>query len=418
MSGSMSNKLGSRHMTISENERGRRRRAIHAGFTSLALCVAAFAIGGCGGSPTEYPSTLSFPSRADRLVLKLPETQPTHELTTGEREESIARLDAVGGKTVDPALVPHEVQMALNRFLKDSLGTPAVPLIVGSAEASASAERLGLTADKLTEGGKLFRRQCQQCHNFVGDGRGLAGNVLPFPRDFRSGLFKFTSAGMTKPRHSDILRTLAEGLKGTAMPSFSLLPEGDRDLLARYATYLSIRGEVEFRTLAAALGGKELPDAGAFATEQLRVILADWEKAENAPLPAGIATVPDDGEPGKSEAHAAAVRRGYQMFTAKVEKPNDSCINCHGDFGRKPVLRYDVWGTVATPANFTATSLKGSTRPEDVFARIRGGIPAVGMPAHPEMTDRQVWDLVRFVRSAPYPRELPEDVRAAVYPNP
>jgi hypothetical protein len=238
--------------------------------------------------------------------------------------------------------------------------------------------------------------------------------VVPFPRDFRRGEFKFVSTGTSKPRRADLLRTITEGLKGTAMPSFGMLPEEERDLIARYATYLSVRGQVEYQVLAAALDGAK-PDVPALAAAQPKAILAEWEKAENAPPPKGITPEPDDGEPGKSEAHAAAVRRGYQLFVAKAE---NSCVSCHAEFGRKPVLRYDVWGTVAKPANFTATSLKGSTRAEDVFARIRGGIPAVGMPAHPEYTDRQVWDLVRFVRSAPFPVQLPEDVRAAVYPNP
>jgi mono/diheme cytochrome c family protein len=405
-------------MESESSERGGYRGLV---FTALALfalfgaLTVALVTGGCG-SPPDYPSTLSFPSRADRLVLKLPEKPPPGPNDPTEREESLARLDAAGGKTVDPALTPHEVRLALNRFLKDSFGTPSAPKIAGDAEVSAAAERLGLTPDKLAEGGRLFRHQCQQCHNLAGDGRGPASLVTPFPRDFRRGEFKFVSTGMSKPRRSDILRTLAEGLKGTAMPSFSLLPEENRNLLARYATYLSIRGQVEYQTLAAALGGSsELGDVGSFAAAQLRAIIAEWEKAENAPTPAGIAPEPDDGEPGTSPAHAEAVRRGYKLFTAKLD---NSCITCHAEFGRKPVLRYDVWGTVAKPADFTETSLKGGKRPEDVFARIRGGIAPVGMPAHPELTDRQVWDLVRFVRSVPYPRELPEDVRAAVYPNP
>jgi mono/diheme cytochrome c family protein len=405
-------------MESESSERGGYRGLV---FTALALfalfgvITVALVTGGCG-SPPDYPSTLSFPSRADRLVLKLPEKPPPGPNDPTEREESIARLDAAGGKTVDPALTPHEVRLALNRFLKDSFGAPATPKIAGDSEVSAAAERLGLTADKLADGGRLFRHQCQQCHNLAGDGRGPASLVTPFPRDFRRGEFKFTSTGMSKPRRADILRTLAEGLKGTAMPSFSLLPEENRDLLARYATYLSIRGQVEYQTLAAALGGgSEITDVSGFAASQLRAIIAEWEKAENAPAPAGIAPEPDDGEPGTSPAHAEAVRRGYKLFIAKAD---NSCITCHAEFGRKPVLRYDVWGTVAKPADFTATTLKGGKRPEDVFARIRGGIAAVGMPAHPELTDRQVWDLVRFVRSTPYPRELPEDVRAAVYPNP
>jgi mono/diheme cytochrome c family protein len=394
-------------MAIAGGERGRCR------VPGRAAILLALTAAGCAGPAPEYPSTLSFPSRADRLVLKTPESAPPGPNAAGERDEEIARLDAVGGKTVDPALVPNDARLSLNRFLKDALGTPAAPKLGTDPDAVAAAERIGLTPDKLAEGSALFRRNCQTCHNLTGDGRGPAGSVVPFPRDFRRGEFKFTSTGTPKPRRADLLRTIAEGLKGTAMQSFGQLPEGDRDLMARYATYLSVRGEVEFHTLAAALGGGT-PDAGAFAAAKLKAILAEWEKAENAPPPAGISPAPDDGEAGKSDAHAAAVRRGYQLFVAKAD---NSCITCHADFGKKPVLRYDVWGTVVKPADFTATTLKGGTRPEDVFARVRGGIPAVGMPAHPELTDRQVWDLVRFVRSAPYPRELPEDVRAVVHPK-
>jgi len=141
-------------------------------------------------------------------------------------------------------------------------------------------------------------------------------------------------------------------------------------------------------------------------------VLKEWNLAETA---AAFPPPPDDGEPG-SASHLAAVKRGYDLFIRKVD---NSCITCHEDFGRKPVLRYDVWGTVARPANFVANApaYKGGDRPEDLFARIRGGIPPVGMPNHPELSDRQVWDLVRFVKSAPYIRELPRDVRKALYPD-
>jgi hypothetical protein len=39
------------------------------------------------------------------------------------------------------------------------------------------------------------------------------------------------------------------------------------------------------------------------------------------------------------------------------------------------------------------------------------------MPTHPELTDQQIWDLVRFVKSAANPRELPPEVRNALYPD-
>ena len=231
---------------------------------------------------------------------------------------------------------------------------------------------------------------------------------MPYPRDYRRGLFKFTTTGEGgKPRRSDILRTLSEGLKGTAMTSFGLLPQGERDLLAGYVTFLSLRGQVEFQTLAAVLSDG-ITDVQLFASGRVKAVLQEWENAEAAP---GFSSPPNDGKESSAE-YEAAVRRGYELFT---QKGDNSCIKCHAEFGRKPLLRYDVWGTVAKPADLTALTRKGGALPEDVFARIRGGIAAVGMPAHPELSDRQVWDLVRFVKSLPFPRELPDDVRKAVY---
>jgi mono/diheme cytochrome c family protein len=375
------------------------------------------AFAGCGGcsSKKEYPPNLTFPSRADRLVLKLPERQPEKVNEPGKLDEELAALDALGGKTVEPGAISADARAALDQFLKDSFGTPAAPKIALADDpaAGAAADRLKLSNAHLAEGGKLYYRHCLQCHNLPGDGRGTAGLwVIPYPRDFRRGAFKFVSSGECgKPRRADLLRTLNEGLKGTAMPSFALLQEGERDLLAGYATYLSVRGQVEYESLAALAAG-EPNDPGA----KLKSILAEWEKAENAaPLPAA----PDDGEPG-GPAHQEAVRRGFKLFTAEMETTakEKSCAACHGEFGRKPLLRYGVWGTVAKPADFTQPALKGGSRAEDVFARVRYGIAPVGMPAHPKLTDREVWDLVRFVRSVPFPRELPDDVRAAVYPNP
>jgi mono/diheme cytochrome c family protein len=396
-------------MSIAGDRRLVRRRAV-----SAAVLATAALASGCGSKP-DYPPNLSFPSRADRLVLKTPETTPAALYDPQKLPEELARLDSLGGKTVEPSSLPAASRTALDRYLRDAFGTPAAPTVNGPPEANAAAERLSLKADALAEGSKLFRKNCLQCHNLTGDGRGTAGNVVPPPRDFRRGVFKFTSAGMAKPRRADLLRTLHTGLPTTAMPAFSLLPEEDRDLLARFVNYLSARGQVEFETLAALAGPEPPKDVAAFAAERVKAVIAEWEKAENAPPLPGISPQPDDGEPG-SPNHAAAVRRAFKLFTAKAD---NSCITCHGDFGRKPVLRYDVWGTVAKPANLTErNAFKGGKRPEDVFARIRGGIAAVGMPAHPELTDRQVWDLVRLVQSLPYMRQLPEDVRAAVYPNP
>lgn len=374
--------------------------------------LAAALAGGCGPTP-DYPPNLSFPSRTDRLVLKLPETPPTTPNEPGKIVEDLAKLDGLGGKTVEPLTLPADARATLDRHLKEAFGNPAAPT-VADPETGALAQRLGLTNEILVEGGRLYRKQCLQCHNMSGDGRGTAAFSVPYPRDYRRGAFKFTSTGSAKPRRADLVRTITEGLPGTVMPPFATLPEGERDLLAAYVVYLSARGQTEFDTLAATLSPNPPADLSAFATGRSRAIYAEWEQAENAPPPAGVGPEPDDGGL-ESATHLEAVRRGYALFTAKADT---ACITCHAEFGRKPLLRYDVWGTVVRPANLVETTpFKGGKRPQDIFARVRGGIPAVGMPAHPEWTDRQAWDVVRFVQSAPYPVRLPEDVRAAVYPK-
>ena len=74
------------------------------------------------------------------------------------------------------------------------------------------------------EGGyALYRRNCLHCHGVSGAGDGPTAPFLyPTPRDYRRGIFKFTSTPYMKPPHRDDLRrTIKNGLHGTSMPSFS-----------------------------------------------------------------------------------------------------------------------------------------------------------------------------------------------------
>lgn len=361
--------------------------------------LALLGLAGCG-SPPAYPPDLVFAPRADRLVLKLPDRHPPDAGLAGPASDELARLDGLGGRTADPADLPADARAALDGYLTDTFGTPATPVVKADG-----ADDLGLTPDRLAEGGRLFRRHCLHCHGLAGDGDGPSGQRMhPRPRDFRRGAFKFVSAGEGgKPRRADLARTLRDGLPGSAMPPFGLLDDAKRDLLAGYVTFLSVRGQVEFRTLAG-LAGDDPPDGVAeFAGEQLATALRQWREAEAAP----------PGPPSPEEGDEAAVRRGYELF---VGGGSSGCLSCHEDFGRKSALRYTVWGTAARPKNLTEPGFKGGDRLDDLYHRIRHGVQPVGMPSHPGLTDSQVWDVARFVKALPYPRELPADVRARVYP--
>lgn len=399
-------------MNVKSNPKRLRSVAIAA----LAVVLSGCSSSGCSSRAPEYPAEIDFEPRADRLVLSIPPVEPTGFGNPELWDADIAGLDALGGKTFDPKSIANEHLESLKTYLSETFHKPGEPCIGGASESTANAERLGLASGALKEGGRLYFQKCVQCHGVNGDGRGPTGLwINPHPRDFRQGKFKFTTTGDGgKPRRSDLMRTIRDGLKGTAMPGFALLPESERDLLTSYVMYLSIRGEVEFRTLEAM--AKEA--AGDFEidtdpTSKLAAILQAWEHAERAP-PAPTDPFPDDDATKQSLSYHDSIRRGYEMV---VSPASLNCIACHQDLGRKPTYRYDVWGTVVKPANLTEVTLKGGSSPESLYWRIRGGIQSVGMPAHPTLPDSQVWDVVHFVRALPYRVQLPDDVRAKVYPE-
>jgi mono/diheme cytochrome c family protein len=93
----------------------------------------------------------------------------------------------------------------------------------------------------------LYRRQCAHCHGISGDGQGPTASILnPYPRDYRPGIFKFKSTyTAAEPTEEDLRTIVHNGVPGTAMPSFALLPPDEVNALVEYVKYLSIRGQME-----------------------------------------------------------------------------------------------------------------------------------------------------------------------------
>ena len=100
------------------------------------------------------------------------------------------------------------------------------------------------------EGGyALYRKHCLHCHGVFGAGDGpTAAFLYPRPRDYRPGIFKFTSTNPVnaKPTRADLRKTLLYGLHGTSMPGFeAIMTPSEIEQVIDYMTFLSIRGETE-----------------------------------------------------------------------------------------------------------------------------------------------------------------------------
>jgi len=290
----------------------------------------------------------------------------------------------------------------------------------------------------------LFREHCVTCHGLAGDGAGPASSTQnPYPRDFRPGVFKWKSTERAdKPTRDDLANILRRGVPGTGMPSFALLVEEDLDALVDYLIYLSVRGEVERRLIAAAidqLGYEEsAPDAdaalsldsssegGEVVGNVVKRVGTDWAQAVSV-------STPDDWAELEGESLSAAIARGEEIFHGPIA----NCVGCHGPGGNGEALTldFDDWtkeystrlgltpddreamrpfrevGALRPrpiqPRNLQNGVFRGGGDPATLYRRITQGIAGTPMPAvmvvdEPNgkgLTSEQVWDLVRYLRS-------------------
>ena len=289
----------------------------------------------------------------------------------------------------------------------------------------------------------LYREHCAHCHGVTGDGAGPTASFLnPYPRDYRMGVFKFKSTPKGgKPTHEDLQDILTNGIPGTAMPSFKVLPNNEIEALISYVRYLSIRGEVERnliyetteliegeRLLNATSGTKaKRSDQASFIRESAATVVEKWLDAESQATP-----IPP---PNPDRDLAASVRHGRALFYGPIA----NCVKCHGDsaLGDGQQTDYDDWtkeleptnegvldeylglgSFVLTPRNIHPRNLRqgvyrGGRRPIDVFRRIHNGIDGTPMPAALVLKDDapagakgltidDIWSLVDYVHNLPY----------------
>ncbi len=294
---------------------------------------------------------------------------------------------------------------------------------------------------KQAGGYSIYRRNCLHCHGVSGAGDGPTAEFLyPLPRDFRKGLFKFTSTPSgAKPHRDDLRRTIKNGLHGTSMPAFAaLLSPGEVEQVIDYVIFLSIRGETELSLIQEGTVSEENDDSALgddIVKEASEGVFARWTDAQSE--------VVDPPSP-RTEPTRESILRGRDLFAGRTAEKLE-CAGCHGPrgmgdgpsfvkpqdfdfvvFGGNPSERQarvdklppdvktqwqqkaDDWGNPLRPANLTRSVYKGGRRPIDLFWRIAKGINGAQMPAHypTPLDDQKIWDLVNFVLQLPYEPDL------------
>jgi len=366
------------------------------------------------------------------------------------------------GTPDEPASFSPEQRRNLAEILEATFGTPQDPKLPGglaevNVESLVDLYNLKMAAgpvgrDEVSQEPRgLYRRHCAHCHGVTGDGMGPTARFLkPYPRDYRPGRYKFKlTKGTQKPSKADLMRTLREGIPGTAMPSFGVLPEDELVALVDYVVYLSLRGEVE-RELITALGRLEpnvilldpvekskdpegYRESTVIVKQSIETVVGRWFRSVPAEIPAPPAwwhELNTDQLDYDSSMAIEVRQRGLALFHGK-----GGCVKCHGAtaLGDGQLANYDTWTEVMVdlkmrtmeeqlepywrsfhqygallprpirPRNLRQGVYRGGRRPIDLYHRISQGINGTPMPNQEQtLTSEEIWSLVFYVRSLPF----------------
>lgn len=258
--------------------------------------------------------------------------------------------------------------------------------------------RFGLPAEQaqLAEGKKVYDTYCMGCHGITGDGQGPAAEFLnPKPRNFQTAEFRFSSRPSGDvPTDQDLFRTITEGLHGSSMSGWNLMPESDRWAVIAY-----------LKTFA--------PNKWKFT-------------------PGAETTVAED--PYLNQPKDIAIKRGETAYHGMA-----MCFSCHAAYippqkinearavyGMPPLkaFRKDLGsvqslqttdGSVILPPDFLWHKLKRGSELQTLYHVVGNGISGTPMPTWKGiLPEEDLWGIVYYVREMASKRPLlvtDEDIR-------
>lgn len=238
-----------------------------------------------------------------------------------------------------------------------------------------------------TAGHQVYTKWCAGCHgdNGGGDGQG-ARHMIPPPRDFTGAIYQIrTTASGELPTDADLMRSIDEGLGGTAMPGWKnrLSDRQRRDVLAYIKTFSNFFADT---------------------TQHRR--------------PLKFSSAPGGGT------GADALKIGRQFYDSI------GCRKCHGDQGRgdgpsAPTLKDDAGHPIFAANLHENWRFNGGGSAEDIYRRLRTGLDGTPMPSFSDLldqkflTDEQLWRVAQYVRSLspPEPPAVRDVIHAALTPR-
>lgn len=213
--------------------------------------------------------------------------------------------------------------------------------------------------ENIAKGRSLYDRTCAYCHGIDGKGNGpAAAFLLPPPRDFSEGIYKFrqTPSGSV-PDDWDLYKSITNGIHGTSMLRWRELPEEKRWWLVYYIKSFSNKFDEE-------------------TPEIIKV---------GVPPPLT----------------RESLSRGKQFFI------DAECWKCHGTSGRgdgpSADELLDYQGKISIPRDLTIGENygRGSTQ-QDIYITLISGLDGTPMPSYQdafEDMDEELWDLVNYIYS-------------------
>ncbi|MDF1666063.1 MAG: c-type cytochrome, partial [Planctomycetota bacterium] len=245
-------------------------------------------------------------------------------------------------------------------------------------------------------GQKVYEQYCIGCHGVSGSGDGVAAAFLdPKPRNFNTGVFKFTSSVQgTLPTHEDLMKTVTEGLPGSSMPSFRLLPEAERKNVVEFILHLT-RNVRYFKVLNAIVTDAIISadEEDPFTKEVLKEALDD--DADILIVQEAKAMFPQTVEP---ELDSDSLVAGRLTFLK-------SCKSCHGEAGQGQTMRdpdgkvqLDDFKEPSRPRDLTTGIFRHGTDSRSIWYRIKRGLDGAIMPTTGSASSDDAWHTAHYVQ--------------------